>query len=207
MEKNLEEKFNQAIWIAKALFQRGKATGSSANLSFRHGKEIYITASGTCFGNLTKDDFSKVAVSGDLISGKKPSKEYPLHQMLYEKEEEIGAVLHTHSFYATLWSCFYHKNTEDCIPDFTPYLKMKLGTVGLVPYGKPGSEDLFAKFKQCVSKSDGYLLMNHGPVVGGRDLLDAFYSLEELEESARIAWELQGDLCKKLPLSTIGEKR
>lgn len=44
---------------------------------------------------------------------------------------------------------------QDCIPDHTPYLKMKLGTV-----------------------------------VPGKTVMDAFYCLEELEESARIAWEL-----------------
>lgn len=66
---------------------------------------------------------------------------------------------------------------------------MKLGTVGLVPYGKPGSEELFPAFRQCVSGSDGFLLENHGPIVGGKNLLDAFYCLEELEESARMAWK------------------
>lgn len=49
----LEQKMNDAIWIAKELFDRGKATGSSANLSFLHDGHIYITGSGTCFGNLT----------------------------------------------------------------------------------------------------------------------------------------------------------
>ena len=37
---------------------------------------------------------------------------------------------------------------------------------------------------------DGYLLKRHGAVVPGADIMDAFYCLEELEENARIAWEL-----------------
>ena len=41
----LEQKMNDAIWIAKELFDRGKATGSSANLSFLHDGHIYITGS------------------------------------------------------------------------------------------------------------------------------------------------------------------
>ncbi len=82
-------------------------------------------------------------------------------------------------------------NEADCIPDHTPYLKMKVGTVGLIPYEKPGSEALFAAFRERVGRSDGYLLKNHGPVVGGASIMDAFYCLEELEESARIAWELR----------------
>lgn len=46
-----------------------------------------------------------------------------------------------HSTYATLWSCLPHENPQDCVPDYTPYLKMKLGTVGIVPYAKPGSQE------------------------------------------------------------------
>lgn len=80
----------------------------------------------------------------------------------------IQAVIHTHSFYATLWSCAVHKNRTDCIPQYTPYLKMKLGTVGLVPYGKPGSEELFPAFRQCVSGSDGILGMKITGPVGGK---------------------------------------
>lgn len=188
----MEEKLQQAVWIAHSLFERGKATGSSANMSFRHGNEIYISGSGTSFGTLKESDFSVLSLSGEYISGPKPSKELPLHQMMYEKDDQIQAVIHTHSFYSTLWSCMQHENVTDCIPEYTPYLKMKLGTVGLVPYGKPGSQELFADFKKCIGGSDGFLLANHGPVVGGSDLMNAFYSLEELEESARIAWEFAG---------------
>ena len=161
------ENLKTAVWIAHSLFERGKATGSSANMSFKEKDRIYITGSGTCFGTLKEEDFSVLTLDGEWISGPKPSKEFPLHKMMYEKSEDIQAVIHTHSFYATLWSCAVHENRTDCIPQYTPYLKMKLGTVGLVPYGKPGSEELFSAFRQCVSgrthrrgqKSAGCLLL------------------------------------------------
>ena len=46
-------------------------------------------------------------------------------------------------------------------------------------------------FKERLSVEDGYLLAHHGPIVGGKNILQAFYGLEELEESAQIAWDLQ----------------
>lgn len=188
---NLEDKMNDAIWIADSLFKRGKVTGSSANMSFLHDGNIYITASGSCFGNLSKKDFSAVSFTGELIEGRKPSKELPLHKIYYEKSSSIQAVIHTHSFYSTLWSCLTHEKLNDIVPEYTPYLKMKLGTVGLIPYAKPGSQLLFDLFAERVNDSDGYILQNHGPLVGDKDLVSAFYCLEELEESARIAWELR----------------
>ena len=76
------------------------------------------------------------------------------------------------------------------MPDHTPYLKMKLGKVGLVPYREPGSEELFSAFRKQLPQTASCILKQHGPVVSGRTVMDAFYGLEELEESARIAWEL-----------------
>lgn len=192
MDLVLQKKIEDTLWVAHTLFDRGKATGSSANISFFHDEKIYISASGTCFGTLKADDFSVVTMDGTHVEGKNASKELPLHIQMYQKDEMIQAVIHTHSFYATLWSCLGHENKVDCIPEYTPYLKMKLGTVGLIPYGKPGSEALFGAFAERIGFSDGFLLANHGPVVGGKDMMDAFYCLEELEESARIAWELEG---------------
>lgn len=191
MSDTLEKKLEQAVWIAHSLFERGKTAGSTANMSFRHENKIYITASGTCFGTLKKEDFAVIDLNGEVLGDKKPSKEFPLHLSLYQTKEQTGAVIHTHSFYSTIWSCLPHENERDCIPAYTPYLKMKLGTVGLIPYAKPGTEELFKAFRERIKDSDGYLLRNHGPVAGGKDLMDAFYILEELEESAKVAWTLK----------------
>ncbi|WP_367567120.1 class II aldolase/adducin family protein [Lacrimispora sp.] len=190
MDLILEEKSKTALWAAHSLFDRGKTSGSSANISFRHNDHIYISAGGSCFGTMEKGDFAVLNLDGTSVSEKKPSKEWPLHLALYEKSPEIGAVLHTHSTYSILWSFVPSASEQDCIPDHTPYLKMKLGSVGLIPYEKPGSEALFSAFRERIKESDGFLLKNHGPIVPGKTMMDAFCRLEELEESARIAWEL-----------------
>src|SRR5690625_2173365 len=192
LEKTLENKIEDALWIAKSLFDRGKATGSVANLSFSHKDNIYITGSGTSFGRLKSTDFAIVDLEGNVLNEKKPSKELPLHLSVYKEKPDVRAVIHTHSTYIVLWSCVEDLNEKDCIPDHTPYLKMQLGTVSLVPYERPGSKALFELFDQYVNKSDGWLLSHHGPVVPGKDLMSAFYALEEMEESTHIAWELHG---------------
>lgn len=186
----LDETFDKTLWVAHSLFERGKTSGSSANISFRYGDYIYISASGTCFGTLSRSDFAQLNLSGQQIGKTKPSKEWPLHVTLYEKSPDVGAIIHTHSLYSILWSMVPDLTEADCIPPHTPYLSMKLGAVGIIPYEAPGSEALFSAFRQRVQDSDGYLLMRHGPVVPGKDIMDAFYCLEELEESAHVAWEL-----------------
>ena len=192
MDKELEQKLSLACWMAKHFFDRGMGSGTTGNLSFAHGGKVYITGGGTCFGTLTPEQFSAVDPATLESTGPKPSKELPLHLTAYRKSNAVGAVIHIHSTYATLWSCLPHENLQDCVPDYTPYLKMKLGTVGLVPYAKPGSPELFAAFEASMPQSDGWLLAHHGLVAPGKDLMSAFGCAEELEESCRIAWELQG---------------
>lgn len=191
MEKTLEQKLNDAVWAAKSLFERGKTSGSSANLSFLHDGSMYITKSGSCFGTLAPDQFAVMDMNGNCLSEHKPSKEWPLHLQIYQNKPSVGAVIHTHGTYSVLWSFVPAENEDDCIPAHTPYLKMKLGRVCTVPYEQPGSKELFAAFGERVANGDGYLLKQHGAVVPGKDVIDAFYCLEELEESAHIAWELR----------------
>lgn len=196
----LEDKMEQALWAAHCLFERDKTSGSTANLSFLHQGKIYITGSGTCFGTLTEEKFAIVDFAGKLYNDIKPSKELPLHRYLYEKGDSVGAVIHTHSFYATLWSCLEHEDKkEDVIPKYTPYLEMKVGRIKLIPYAPPGTERLFRMFAEGIGEEKGYLLKNHGPVVAGNDIMDAFYGVEELEESAKIAWHLQDRHVPMLP--------
>lgn len=198
MEDILQKKFDDAIWAAASLFQRGKLAGSAGNISFLHEGKIYISGSGTCFAKLKEEVFSQVDLATGAVSGGKPSKELPLHRIIYEHRSDVGAVIHAHSPYAVLWSCLENRNEKDCIPAYTPYLRMKVGTVGLVPYSPPGSQALFDSFAQRVEESGAYLLRNHGPVVAGKTVMDAFYNLEELEESAKIAFLLKDMKVKEI---------
>lgn len=56
----------------------------------------------------------------------------------------------------------------------------------------PGSEALFAAVEQKAKESRlrGYLLKQHGALIGAGSIMDAFYGIEEMEESCAVAWEL-----------------
>ena len=191
MMNQLNEKMSLAIWIAGQLFARRMGPGTTGNLSFLHNDVLYITASGTCFGNLKPEDFTAYHIKEKTYTGKKPSKELQLHLSVYQNRQQTQAVIHVHSTYAVLYSCIAEDTDEADVPEYTPYLKIKVGKVGMIPYAKPGSTELFEQFEANMRRGDAWLLKNHGPVVGGKDLMDAFACLEELEEACRIAWELK----------------
>lgn len=188
MDSKLDKEMKDAIWVGESLFLRGKVSGSAANLSFKYDNKIYITKSGSCFGRLDKDDFSILSMDGTVLNNSKPSKEWPLHLALYQKDQSVEAVIHTHSTYATYWSCQTWDGLTDLIPTPTPYLKMKVGVVGFVPYAPPGTNELFRTFESSLNETNCYLLENHGPILADKTMLDAFYAIEELEEASQNAY-------------------
>lgn len=180
---------DNAIWVAKQLFSRNKVSGSTANLSLIIDNKMYITGTGSCFGLLDKDKFS-IYENGINITNIKPSKEIELHRIMYSSNKTIKAVIHTHSTYSTYYSCIsdesdeYFKN-----PSPTPYLDILVGKVGIIGYEKPGSDELFDLLrKESEKKYMAYLMKNHGIIVGGKNIMDAFFKLEEIEESCRIGY-------------------
>lgn len=197
----LARKYADAIWVARTLFSLGRATGSTGNLSFLHEGNVYISCGGSLFGTLSQADFAIVDGRGNVLGDRKPSKELPLHSILYEKDAALQAVIHTHSFYAVLWSCLSFENARDVVPAYTPYLRMRVGKIGQVSYAPPGSPQLADALRGCAPHSEGYLLQNHGPLIGAKTMLDAFSGIEELEESCKIAWHIRA---AQAPAATIG---
>lgn len=196
MDDTLRDRIEDTLWVAHSLFERGKTSGSTANISFRYGDRIYISRTGSCFGKLSDRDFAVLVEKegkATTISENRPSKELPIHWMIYKNDSAVNAVIHTHSFYSVLWSCLKHKDPDNIVPSYTPYLRMKAGKVKLIGYGEPGSKELFQAFFDKLEKSGTYLLQNHGLVVTGESMMEAFYKCEELEESIKIAWYLRNE--------------
>lgn len=188
----MKENIKQVLWVAHQCFDRGLVTGSTGNISFRDGDYIYISKSGSSFGLLDENDFVKISLNGKIFGGK-PSKEYPLHLALYKENPVVNAVIHTHSFYSTWVSCMTSE-TEivNGLLSYTPYLQLKTnGNIGIVAYYEPGSKELFDAFSEAVdSQTSTYVLKNHGVVIGSKDIIDAFYIVEEFETSAKLLFSI-----------------
>ena len=66
------------------------------------------------------------------------------------------------------------------------------GLLKAVPYQKPGSRELFADFEAVVDeKTKLYFLNNHGVVLGAKNALDGFYTLEELETNSKLLYTIE----------------
>ena len=82
---------------------RGWCLATSGNFSARiDASHCMITQSGRQKSQLTKDDLMICDFQGNPLDERcRPSAETPLHNRLYRLDDEIGAVLHTHSVAST----------------------------------------------------------------------------------------------------------
>jgi methylthioribulose-1-phosphate dehydratase len=91
-----------AHWIS----QKDWCPATGGNFSVRLNDEHFlITASGCDKGQLKRTDLLQVSLQGKTLPNEgTPSAEMPVHNFLYNNLPETGAVLHTHSINATVFS-------------------------------------------------------------------------------------------------------
>ncbi|MGL4635412.1 MAG: aldolase [Beijerinckiaceae bacterium] len=170
----------------RSLFERGFTVGSSGNISARVPGGFLVTPTNSCLGRLEPARITLVDENWRYVSGDKPSKELPLHSVMYETRPQTQAVVHLHSTYATALSLLPGVDAKDALPPITPYAVMRVGRLALVPYTTPGADSVIAHIRALQGKHKAVLLANHGPVVADKSLDDAVYASEELEETAKL---------------------
>lgn len=184
---------SQIIQIIKRIYTKRLTTTSGGNISvIDESGNIWITPSGVDKGSLKPSDIMCVRKNG-IIEGKhRPSSEYPFHKAIYNNRPDIKAVIHAHPPGLVAFSIVRK------IPDTNTLSQAKFscGAVGYAQYELPGSEVLGEKIAAEFSKGfDSVIMENHGTVVGGKNLDDAFQRFETLESVA----------CTILNASSIGQ--
>jgi L-fuculose-phosphate aldolase len=161
---------------------------TAGNISVRVGDDaIAITPSGIPYGDTTAADIVICSLSdGSVISGdRKPSSELPLHRAVYAARPETGAVVHTHSPFATTLAVLGKP-----IPAIH-YVISRLGTceVPVVNYATYGSDELAQNtFAALSGTTRALLLANHGTLAIGDDLETAATNARVLEILATTYW-------------------
>ena len=180
--------------MAKSMFNRGLTGGASGNISARLSDGgLLLTPTGSSFGALDPAELSHFNTDMQLISGKPPTKEMPLHSAFYEtRGAKTGAVVHLHSTHSVALSVLPEIDPDNVLPPITAYGVMRLGKVKLLPYFMPGDPAMGDAVRGLVGKRSAVLLAHHGPVVAGKDLQAAVYAMEELEETARLTLLTRG---------------
>jgi L-fuculose-phosphate aldolase len=179
-----EDEIKQEITrVMRALYERGLVSALGGNVSARvpGASEFWITPSGVFKGNVNVDDLVKVDLNGDVIEGVlRPSTETPFHAAIYRVRPDVNAVIHAHNP-VTLGLALAGVNLKPISVEAV----MTLRRVEVVPFAFPGTDQLAKLVADAALKgARAIILMNHGVVGLGANLLEAETIVETLEEVA-----------------------
>ncbi len=191
--------------FGRSIFERGLTFGSSGNISVRLDDGWLMTPTGATLGTLDPARLAKLDPAGRHVSGDQPTKETFLHQGMYKHRADATAVVHLHSTHSVAVSCLADIDPADCIPPITAYYVMRVGTLPLVPYYRPGDPALGPAVETLAGKHHAVLLANHGPVVAGTTLENAVYATEELEETAKLFLMLRRERIRPLTAAQVAD--
>lgn len=170
--------------------------GSLGNVSARKGPYVRITPSRLRYDVLRRSDLVTVDASGTVFDGARPpSLELPLHLAIYAARPDVGAVIHTHSPFATAWS-FLGEPLPDTLEEQSYY---GLGPIRVSRPCARGSQEQAAAVVRALGGSPAALIGSHGVVAVGPDCEAALDVAEVVEQTAQVLWLLRGRRAETKP--------
>lgn len=174
---------DQIIEIITRIYYAGMTTTSGGNISIKDEEgNIWITPSAIDKGSLRRSDIVCVTRDNKIEGRHKPSSEFPFHTAVYDARPDIKAVVHAHPPALVSFSIVRQIPNTNIIPQ----AKYICGKIGYAKYALPGGDELGKNIGREFKKGFNAVIMeNHGCVIGGTDLKDAFIRFETLEFAAR----------------------
>ena len=175
----LESERDLLVEYGKKLISHRLTTGTGGNLSIFNSEEglLAITPTGLDYFDTKPEDIVVLQLDGEIVEGKrKPASELPMHRIFYQQRQDINALVHLHSRYATTLSCL---NWD--LPAVHYLLAFAGNEVRCAQYATFGSEELARSAFEAMKDRKAVLLANHGLLAGGKDLPFAFDLVEVIE--------------------------
>ena len=176
----LQKEREQIIEFGIKMLESGLTKGTGGNLSiFNRGEKLMaISPSGIEYQKIQPEDVVIIDLEGNIVDGTKvPSSECDMHRIFYKHREDIDALIHTHTVYATSIACM---NWD--LPS-VHYLVAFAGTnvVKCAKYATYGTVDLAKNAFEAMKGANAVLLANHGLLAGAKDIGTAYNVTEEIE--------------------------
>jgi len=175
--------------IGKRIYNRNMVAANDGNISVKlNDHEFLCTPTGVSKGFMTPEFICKVDQNGNVLQankGFKPSSEIKMHMRVYEKREDVTAVVHAHPTFATSFAIAGIPLTQPIMPEAV----ISLGCVPIAEYGTPSTMEIPDAVEKYLPYYDAVLLENHGALTYGGDLLSAYHKMESVEFYAELLYK------------------
>lgn len=184
------EALRHEVWEANlGIFRAGLATMHSGNASGidRRRGIVVIKPSGMDYERLRPIDLVETDLDGRKVRGRwKASVDLPHHLYIYRHRPEIGAIIHTHSNYATSFAMLGRS-----LPAFLTAIADEFGAeIPCAPYADNVGDHIGEAVVKAMGRAPAVLLESHGAFAFGatpRAALKAAVMLEDVAKTCYLA--------------------
>ena len=184
-----EEQRQELTEATVEMYRRGLVGAYSGNTSLRLSGTggdglLLVTPTHHPYYRLKPEELVVVNLEGEPVSegGLRPSSETKLHLEIYRRRQDVAAVVHTHSIYASAASVAGRE-----VPAIIDEMILTLGgSVRVADYAFPGTEELAQAAYRALGERNAALLRNHGMVGVGPDIWEALEVCDLVERLAQI---------------------
>ena len=181
----IQEMRESVCYWAKRSYGEGLFAGTSGNLSAYSREEgvMVITPTSVPYEGIAPEDMTVLRLDGTVTEGRYgPSSEWRMHAAVYRARPQTGAVVHTHSPYATAFAV----NRRE-IPLILIEMVLFLGgSVPLAEFATPGTQAVGDAAVKALQGRTGCLLASHGTLAVGETLEQAHLRVVYMEDAAKI---------------------
>lgn len=174
---------NELLKACKTIVEKKLVYGTWGNISIRiDDNHFIITPSAKPYDKIQIDGIPIVSINPFTFIGDKPSTEVQLHLNIYKNRSATGAIIHTHSLYA---SCF--AATHKTLPAILDEISQICGPrVLCAKYGKPGTDELVKYTLKALEDRNAAFMANHGSITCGINIDEAILASEILEKGCKV---------------------
>lgn len=180
----LKKERELVVEYGKKLVETGLTVGTFGNISVYNAEKnlMAISPSGMDYFKTDPEDIVVLTPAGEKIDGAaKPSSEYDMHRIFYLKRPGVGAVVHTHSTYATTLACMHLG-----IPPLHYIVAYAGREVPCIPYVPFGTWELAEAALAGMGTGNALLLGNHGMLAVGSNISIALDIAQQVEFAANL---------------------
>ena len=174
----------EIIDVSNEIYDNGLVSGKSGNISKRIkssiGDIVAITPTLTSLSGLKQEDIVLLDMQGNILTNGTPSSEVNMHLEIYKKRQDVNAIVHTHSTYATGFA-FSNKRVKR----LEGFGEIKNPYLNYIEYEKPGSDELAKNASDNINDEDVLILKNHGVICVSNNLKEAKLLAVFVEETAK----------------------
>jgi L-fuculose-phosphate aldolase len=176
--------------MGRRLWQKDYTDGNGGNITIRVGDNLALcTPTLICKGFMSPEEMCLVDLDGKQLAGtRKRTSEALTHFGIMKRQPACKACVHAHPPHATAFA-IANVSIPSCL---IPEAEVFLGKIGVAKYQTPGTPANADEVGEVGKDHQAVLMQNHGVIVWGKDVEDAYWKMENIDSYCRTIWIAAG---------------